>query len=64
MEPELAQLETQLESLINLYARLKSENVELRTAMRRLEADNKALADKVKLALSRIESLIERLPEE
>ena len=63
MENELTQLETRIEQLIALYGKLKSENAELRARVVRVEAENRALADKLKRAAERFESVLEKLPE-
>ena len=63
MDNELAQLEAQLEQLISQYERLKAGNLELRGLVARLEAENRQLADKVRLATDRLESLLDKLPE-
>ncbi len=63
MDTELAQLEAQLEQLINHYERLKGDNVALRGRVARLEADNRKLAEKVRFAADRLEGLLEKLPE-
>lgn len=63
MDTELAQLEAQLEQLISLYDRLKADNAELCGHVARLEAENRQLSDKVRLAAERIEALLDNLPE-
>ncbi len=63
MDTELAQLEAHLEQLISQYERLKADNVELRGRVVRLEADNRKLSDKVRLAAERLEGLLDKLPE-
>jgi cell division protein ZapB len=63
MDAELTQLETQVEQLIGLYESLKAENRELRSRVGRLEADNRSLSDKVKLAADKLEAMLEKLPE-
>lgn len=63
MDAELNKLEHQLEQLIGLYESGKVEARELRTRVARLEADNRVLADKVKLATEKLEALLGQLPE-
>jgi len=63
MDAELSKLENQVEQLIGLYEACKADGRELRARVVRLEAENRALADKVRLATSRLESLLEKLPE-
>lgn len=56
MDTEFAQLEAQLEQLISQHERLKADNADLRTRVGRLEADNRTLADKVRLAADRLDA--------
>ena len=63
MDAELNKLENQIEQLIGLYESGKAEGRELRTRIVRLEAENRMLADKVKLATSKLENLLQQLPE-
>lgn len=63
LTPELTRLEAQIEQLISLYAGLKAENRDLRARVVKLEADNHVLADKVKRAADKLETLLDQLPE-
>lgn len=63
MDIELAQLETQLEQLINLHDRLKAENIGLHGRVAQLEAENRQLSAKLKRVAERLEVLLEKLPE-
>ena len=63
MEPELTQLENQLEQLITLYKTGKTDARELRMRVARLEAENRELAEKVKFATVKLEGLLEKLPD-
>ena len=63
MEIELAQLENQLEQLIGRYGRLKAEHSGLHGRVAQLEADNRKLSAKLKLATERLEAMLEKLPE-
>ncbi|HJV24914.1 MAG TPA: hypothetical protein VJ673_04465 [Aromatoleum sp.] len=63
MDAELYKLENQIEQLIGLYETCKADGRELRARLARLEAENRVLADKVRLATSRLESVLEQLPE-
>jgi len=63
MDAELNKLENQVEQLIGLYESGKAERRELRTRIARLEAENRALAEKVNLATVKLENLLARLPE-
>lgn len=59
---ELQSLEEKLTLLVGLHQRGRDENRDLRVRVAQLEAENRALADKVKTARERVEALIERLP--
>ena len=63
MDAEITQLEHQLEQLIGLYEAGKFELRELRSRVAVLEAENRGLAEKVDIATSGIESILEKLPE-
>lgn len=63
MDIELAQLETQLEQLINLHDRLKADNIGLRGRVAQLEAENRQLSAKLKGVAERLETLLDKLPE-
>ena len=62
MDIELAQLETQLEQLINLHDRLKAD-IGLRGRVAQLEAENRQLSAKLKGVAERLETLLDKLPE-
>ena len=63
METELAQLENQLEQLIGRYGRLKADNSGLNGRVAQLEADNRKLAAKLRLAAELLEVVLDKLPE-
>ncbi len=63
MDSELSQLESQLEQLIGLYEAGKAEARELRMRIAALEAENRQLARKVRMATEKLEALLERIPE-
>ena len=63
MDIELAQLETQLEQLINLHDRLKADNIGLRGRVAQLEAEHRQLSAKLKGVAERLETLLDKLPE-
>lgn len=63
MEADLVKLEQQLEQLITHFERLREENRGLRLRTAELEVKNHALADKVRDAVARVETLLEKLPE-
>jgi FtsZ-binding cell division protein ZapB len=64
MDTEISDLEGKLEQLIGLFEAGKTEVRNLRTRVVALEAENRQLADKVRLATERLESLLARLPED
>jgi hypothetical protein len=63
MDSELAQLEAQLEQLISLHNRTRAENVGLHGRVAQLDAENRQLAAKLKLAVDRLDALLDKLPE-
>lgn len=63
MNTELSRLEVQLEQLIDHYQAGKRDRAELCARIAGLEAENRKLSQKLEMAVSRLESLIERLPE-
>jgi cell division protein ZapB len=63
MEAELIKLEQQLEQLITRFEGLKEENRGLRLRTAELEVRNHALAGKVRDAVARVETLLQKLPE-
>ncbi|HRP96269.1 MAG TPA: hypothetical protein PL143_08475 [Rhodocyclaceae bacterium] len=64
MDTELSSLEGKLEQLISLFEAGKTEVRNLRTRVTSLEAENRQLAEKVRVATERLESLLSRLPED
>jgi cell division protein ZapB len=58
---ELESLESQLQELLELCERLKSENYSLRDQQDTLSGERAALIEKNELARSRIEAMISRL---
>lgn len=64
MDADLIKLEQHLEQLITLFEGLKEENRGLRLRNAELEMKNHALADKVRDAVARVESLLEKLPQD
>lgn len=64
MDADLIKLEQNLEQLITLFEGLKEENRSLRLRNAELEMKNHALADKVRDAVTRVESLLEKLPQD
>ncbi len=63
MDTELAQLESRIEQLVSLYGRLKTDHVELRGRLARLDAENRRLSGKLELATDKLEALLDKLPE-
>ncbi|WP_341643509.1 hypothetical protein [Thauera sp. SDU_THAU2] len=63
MDSELAQLEAQIEELIGLHNRLKADNVGLHGCVAQLDAENRQLEAKLRLAVDRLEALLDKLPE-
>lgn len=63
MDAEITQLENQLEQLVALYESGKAEARQLRTRVSTLEAENRQLVGKVRLASEKLESLLQKLPE-
>ncbi|MDR2241003.1 MAG: hypothetical protein LBE33_11235 [Zoogloeaceae bacterium] len=63
MERELSSLEERIEQFIALCQSLRVENQDLRTRVARLDAEHKRLNEKIDAACSRLESLMERLPD-
>jgi cell division protein ZapB len=64
MEADLKALEEKLAQLIALCQLLRSENLELRQDLAQAQDDTKQLKDNMALASTRLEALIERLPQD
>jgi cell division protein ZapB len=64
MEADLKTLEDKIGQLVELTQRLRSDNRELRQQLAQAESDNKRLSEKVDAARTRLEALLERLPED
>lgn len=64
MENELRALEDRIGQLTAMTRRLRAENLQLRQSVLTLQGENKALHEKVENAASRLQGLLERLPEE
>ncbi|PHV12693.1 hypothetical protein [Chitinimonas sp. BJB300] len=64
MEAELQNLEDRINSLAAICQQLRTENVALRQEVLVLKGDNKRLVDKVEIAKSKVDALLEQLPEE
>jgi cell division protein ZapB len=64
MDAEIKLLEERVGQLVGLTQRLRDDNRELRQQLAQALNDNKRLNDKVDAAKARLETLLERLPEE
>ena len=61
---DLPALETKVQQLVELYARVRDENRSLRTRLVTLEGENKGLNEKVAAARDKLEGLLAKLPAE
>jgi regulator of replication initiation timing len=64
MEADLKVLEATLERFITQSERLKLENHQLRQALAQAEDNGRQLKDNVLLASSRLQSIMQKLPQE
>ncbi len=64
MDRDLFALEERIEQFITLCQNLRTENQELRTRMAGLEVERNRLNEKIETACSRLESLMEQMPEQ
>ncbi len=64
MENELRALEDRIGQLAALARGLRAENIELRQSLLSAQAENKALRERAESAATRLQSLLEQLPEE
>jgi cell division protein ZapB len=64
MEAELKALEDRVSQLVQLCQRLRTENLRLRQEVAGVQNDNHHLAEKIETAKSRLEHLLEQIPEE
>jgi len=64
MEADLKALEDKLTQLIALCQLLRSENLELRQELVQAHDETRQLKDNMALASTRLEALIERLPQD
>jgi len=64
MDADLKSLEEKLSQLISLCHSLRSENSVLRQELAQVQSDSKKLRDNMILVSTRLEAVIERLPEE
>lgn len=63
MDRDLFALEERIEQFIALCQNLRSENQDLRTRVANLEVERNRLNEKIETACSRLESLVEQIPE-
>jgi cell division protein ZapB len=63
MDRELFALEERIQQFVTLCQNLRSENQELRTRVAGLEVERNRLNEKIETACTRLESLMERMPE-
>ena len=64
MEAELKSLEEKIDQFVQLCRRLRSENIQLRQELAAAINEKKYLSEKMDAAASRLEVLLERIPED
>lgn len=64
MDAELKALEERIGLLVSLTERLRTENGDLRQQVATAQTENRQLREKVDAARDRLESLLERIPED
>jgi len=64
MEAELKVLEDKIAQLVQLNQRLRAENLHFRQQLANVQNDNKSLSEKMTSAKSRLEALLELIPED
>lgn len=64
MQVELDTLEEKLAQLVHLTQRLRAENIRLRQELAQVLSQNRLYSDKIQSASSRLEQLLEQLPED
>lgn len=64
MSANLDSLDRKIDQLLDLCRKLRTENVDLRGRVAGLESEKLILKEKMDVARSRLESLMERLPEQ
>lgn len=60
---DLSTLEKKLEHFLTVHDGLRSENQELRTRVATLEAEKRKLDERLAQACSRLEAILDKLPE-
>jgi len=63
MDSELSALEHRVAALLAEYHRLRAENESLRRELGRAQEQNRGLAARMQAASSRLDSLLQQLPE-
>lgn len=64
MSANLDSLDRKIDQLLDLCRKLRTENVDLRGRVAGLESEKAILKEKMDVARGRLESLMERLPEQ
>lgn len=64
MEAELKALEDKITQFVQLNQRLRAENMQLRQQLANVQNENKLLAEKMTGARSRLEALLNHIPDE
>lgn len=64
MDADLKSLEDKLSQLITLCQTLRAQNAALRQELAQAQSETKQLKDNIALVSTRLEAVIERLPEE
>lgn len=60
---DLSSLEKKLEHFLKVHEDMRTENQDLRTRVAALEAENRRLGEKLSQACSRLETILDKLPE-
>jgi len=63
MESELSTLEERVREAVDLCKRLRAESIDMRQRIVQLETENRRLRDKVTEAITRIDTLVGKIPE-
>ncbi len=63
MEAELTTLDEKISQLVQLTLELRKDNSRLRQDLASIEAENKRLSGKVDIAKTRLEALLNQIPE-
>ncbi|MDZ4098183.1 MAG: hypothetical protein U1E13_05715 [Methylophilaceae bacterium] len=64
MDADLKSLENKLSQLITLCQTLRAQNADLRQELVQAQSETKQLKENIALVSTRLEAVIERLPEE